>query len=84
MSKRADEDLTEIYRYSYQHFGEVQADAYLLALHERCLLLANQPDLGRRIDYIREGYYRMALILLMSGPTFYAPHNYYCPLIRSR
>lgn len=58
LSGKADEDLGEIYVYSYQRFGEAKADAYLLALEERFFLLADQPSLGRRIDHIREGYLR--------------------------
>ena len=35
-----------------------KADAYLLALQERFLILAAQPLLGRPIDHIRKGYFR--------------------------
>lgn len=58
LSQRADEDLGEIYLLSYQRFGEARANAYLLALEERFLALAEQPLLGRRIEHIRAGYFR--------------------------
>ncbi|PIQ97461.1 MAG: hypothetical protein COV67_04065 [Nitrospinae bacterium CG11_big_fil_rev_8_21_14_0_20_56_8] len=58
LSNKADEDLTEIYTFSYQRFGEAGADAYLLSLEERFLALANQPHLGRKADHIRKGYFR--------------------------
>ena len=58
LSKKADDDLNDIYLFSYQRFGEAKADAYLLALERRFSLLAAQPGLGRRIDHIRAGYFR--------------------------
>ena len=58
LSNKADEDLTEIYLFSYQRFGEARADAYLLAMEERFSTLAEQPFLGRKIDHIRAGYLR--------------------------
>ena len=58
LSEFADRDLTEIYVYSYRRFGESRADAYLLALHDCFALLADQPTMGRSIDYLRTGYFR--------------------------
>ncbi len=59
LSGKADDDLNEIYLYSYQRFGESKADDYLLNM-ERCfIMLANQPRLGRQIDNIRKGYRRL-------------------------
>ncbi len=56
LSNKADEDLTEIYTFSYNRFGELEADAYLLALDECFCMLVEQPFLGRKIDNIRAGY----------------------------
>jgi len=58
LSNKADEDLTEIYTFTYQHWGETQADAYLLSLEERFRMLAEQPRLGMKADHIRKGYFR--------------------------
>ncbi len=58
LSGKADDDLGGIYLYSYRHFGETKADEYLLALAERFFMLAEQPHLGKQIDYIRDGYRR--------------------------
>jgi toxin ParE1/3/4 len=58
LAKKADQDLEEIYVFSYRNFGEAKADAYLEALAECFTLLAEQPSLGRRIDHIRPGYLR--------------------------
>ncbi len=54
LSQKADEDLTEIYTFSYLNFGEEQAGANLLSLDE-CFALQAQMDkrfdaLTRRID----------------------------------
>ena len=56
LSNKADEDLTEIYTFSYNRFGGLKADAYLLALEECFCMLVEQPLLGRKIDHIRAGY----------------------------
>jgi toxin ParE1/3/4 len=58
LSQAADRDLTEIYVYSFQQFGEAQADAYLVALGECMAQLAEAPRLGRAIDHLRSGYRR--------------------------
>ena len=58
LSNKADEDLTEIYSFSYHRFGEARADAYLIALEECFSLLAEQPLLGRSIELIRADYLR--------------------------
>ena len=58
LSKKADEDLNDIYLFSHRRFGEAMADAYLLALERRFSILAAQPGLGRRIDLVRAGYFR--------------------------
>ncbi len=56
LSNKADEDLTEIYTFSYNRFGELKANAYLLALEECFCMLMEQPLVGRKIDKIRTGY----------------------------
>lgn len=58
LSDKADEDLTEIYIFSFQKFGEAKADAHLLSLNECFSLLAANPRLGRKIDHIRQGYFQ--------------------------
>ena len=47
LSTRAAADLDGIYEYTIYEFGLEQARAYLLGLHERFELLAEQPELGR-------------------------------------
>jgi toxin ParE1/3/4 len=58
LTPKARADLLAILDYTIQHWGEEQAEAYLLSLGETMKLLANQPGLGRRIDEIREGYFK--------------------------
>lgn len=59
LSEAADRDLTEIYIYSFQEFGERQADAYLSALDDCISRLAESPALGRSIEHIRPGAFRL-------------------------
>lgn len=58
LSRKADADLTGIYIFSHKRFREATADAYLLSLEESFLTLARNPNLGRKIDHIRKGYFR--------------------------
>jgi len=52
LSLKADQDLTGIYHYSFETFGEKQADKYLLDF-DRCLKnLANQSSKGREVNDI--------------------------------
>lgn len=53
LSNKADTDLTEIYLYSFQTFGEARADTYFLSLRDRLQNLADNPHLGRSAADIR-------------------------------
>lgn len=44
----AEQDLIDIWLYSWQYWGEQQADDYLDALEKVFHLLAEQPKLGRK------------------------------------
>jgi len=57
LSNKADDDLTDIYLYSYRAFGEAKADAYFLSLRDCLQTLAENPRLGRPIDAIRPGLF---------------------------
>ncbi len=48
----ADADLIEIYTYSYQQWGESQADKYINFLREGVNRLATSPRLGKQRDDI--------------------------------
>ena len=72
LSVKADEDLTDIYRFSYERFGEAKADAYLFSLEECFQHLSENPALGHRMDMIRAGYFRYEHI---SHSIFYTRKN---------
>lgn len=58
-SLRAKSDLLNIGRYTLRTWGETQTSRYLDAL-ERCAgMLARNPALGRKCDWIRPGLYRL-------------------------
>lgn len=48
LSRKADIDLQQVYFYSFEHFGEAQADTYTFELAACFQLLADQPRLGRQ------------------------------------
>jgi toxin ParE1/3/4 len=47
LSRKADDDLKQVYLYSFGNFGEARADLYSLELTACFQLLAEQPRLGR-------------------------------------
>ena len=57
LSARADDDLAEIYLYSYRAFGEAAAESYFLGLRDSLILLAESPRLGRPVSEIRRGLF---------------------------
>ena len=58
---KAKEDLIGIWLYSFQKWGEEQADAYLDELEHRINQLQDNPRLGRARDEVREGYRSLAI-----------------------
>jgi toxin ParE1/3/4 len=52
----AESDLIDIWRYSFEEWGEVQADKYLDQLDSGIGKLADNPELGMKRDYVRDGY----------------------------
>ena len=58
LTPKAQDDLENIYRYSYENFGERQADSYYDGLLECFDLLSENPRLGREYDAIEQGLRR--------------------------
>ena len=58
LSKAAEQDLEEIYTYSFREFGERRADAYFLSLDNCFEQLAVQPRLGVDVSGVRKDYFR--------------------------
>ena len=57
LSLRAEEDLIEIWGYSFNKWGEKQADKYIDDIYERFQWLAKNPHLGKPRSDIEDGYY---------------------------
>ena len=58
LTNAADEDLAELYAYSFIEFGEQRADAYFESLEECLQTLAEKPNLGVGVDLLRQKYLR--------------------------
>lgn len=58
LSVKARADIKKLFRYSFQQFGENQAVNYKNALNECFQLLADNPNMGRKCNDIRDGYFR--------------------------
>lgn len=56
LSREAQDDLENIYRYGYYNFGETQADKYYDGLIQYFELIAEKPYQFPSIDHIKEGY----------------------------
>ena len=54
----AQADVGAIYRYSYENFGERQAEIYYQGLEECFELLGNNPRLGREFNEVVQGLRR--------------------------
>jgi len=53
---RARDDLIGIWRYSFDEWGEAQADKYLAEIEAGINQLQNHPHLGKDRDDVRAGY----------------------------
>ena len=90
LSHASEQDLEEIYAYSFSEFREHRADAYFESL-ETCLRrLAEQPQLGVDVTSLRNNYFRFVhqrhsvyfrksrkgiLIIRILGPGMSADRN---------
>jgi toxin ParE1/3/4 len=59
LSKAAEQDLEEIYAYSFFEFGEQRADAYFESLESSLQHLAEQPAIGMGVSSVRKAYSRL-------------------------
>lgn len=55
LTRRADQDLIDIYLYTLETFGLDQAERYVEGIRSCLGLLADNPRLGRRADIVRPG-----------------------------
>ncbi len=58
LSKKAQTDLEKIFQYTSIEFGELQAEGYLIGIHDCLELLVNEPDIAQDVSDIRIGYCR--------------------------
>jgi toxin ParE1/3/4 len=62
LSNKADNEVKEIFKYSYVTFGENQAHIYINGLENCFENLVENPHLGRSCHSIRAGYFRFEYI----------------------
>ena len=53
---QARNDIKKIWRYTYNNWGEKQADSYAYAIGEAINVMPENPEIGNNIDNIRKGY----------------------------
>ena len=53
---KAKQDLKKIWRYTYDHWGERQATAYVTELGRAMDTITDNPNAGIAVDHVREGY----------------------------
>jgi toxin ParE1/3/4 len=56
ISERAEADLREIWRWTYDRFGPLQADRYLDELEGEMRECVTRPESGKNRDAFRAGY----------------------------
>ena len=57
ISERAEADLREIWHYSFDEWGEVQADRYLDELDAGMRKCGAEPEGGKQQEAVRSGYW---------------------------
>ncbi len=57
LSPQAQKSLKNIRAYSLETFGKKRTNAYLQALRDRMIMLAEAPSKGKERDEIKAGYY---------------------------
>jgi toxin ParE1/3/4 len=79
-TRRADEDLQEIYRYTRRAWGRAQAELYIRGLEQRFIALAENPLTGiAREDLRPEG---LRSVVHGSHVVFYQPQPYGVLIVR--
>lgn len=54
LTKKAVDDLTDIWNYTFKEWSETQADAYYFLLLNSCQALADNPNRGKKYDIVIE------------------------------
>lgn len=58
ISRQANQDLEDIWLYTYRKWSRKQADRYFNLIMDEIVYLAANPQSGTNYDHVREGYYR--------------------------
>ena len=58
---KAEQDLIDIWLYTFSEWGELQADKYLDEMEAGLRLLAENPNIGVDFSFIRAGYKRFVI-----------------------
>ena len=58
LTRKAYEDLKGIAVYTQENWGKDQRIVYIKMMNDTFYELSDNPDLGRKIDNIRAGYYK--------------------------
>lgn len=61
LSRKAKNDLREIWHYTFEHWSEEQADSFIGSLRERIEYIASNPEKGREF-YHRNKTYRFVQV----------------------
>lgn len=56
ISKKAQEDLIEIWEYTFEKWSISQADKYYEIIIETIRQISTEPNLGRSYQFLRNGY----------------------------
>jgi toxin ParE1/3/4 len=57
ISNKAQDDLIEIWEYTFEKWSINQADKYYEILIDAINAIANEPNLGKNYEYVRKRYY---------------------------
>lgn len=57
LSEKARDDYVSIYAYTFEAFGESQAETYTNKLLDALDRITAHPEIGRKMDEIRLGYF---------------------------
>ena len=57
LSPNAQESLRDIKTYSLQQFGKEQTLSYLKLIEKKMRIIAKSPDIGRKREEIKNGYF---------------------------
>jgi len=84
----AESDLIDVWRYSLEQWGELQADKYLDELDTGIRKLGNNPEIGMKRDYVRDGYRVLfvgshAVYYTVTPDTFISSESYTGAWIRT-